>query len=259
MKAVMAGMKVRFFCSILSIFAVLAGPATCLAYRPFITEDAGVAGKGVAQLETSWDYLNWRGGDVDNAFLLVPIYGVTERLEMSLEIPYLLHNPDTGSNVDGIGDLNVVGKYLIFEEKDMWPAFAFKGAIKTNSGSSSKGLGTGDLDYSLVAVASKTLGRFTLHANFGYTFVGDDGNANIGDTYLYGFAADYAMTEAFHLVSEIAGNRNPDRTVGSDPVIGLIGAYYKISEKVTVDCGMRFGFNDAAPRLNSTLGMTLTF
>jgi hypothetical protein len=259
MKEVMRGAKIRFFCSIASIFAVLALSATCFAYRPFITEDAGVAGKGVVQLEASWDYMNWKGGDVDNAFLLVPIYGVTERLEMSLEIPYLLHNPDTGRNVDGIGDMNVVGKYLIFEEKDMWPAFAFKGAIKTDSGPSSKGLGTGDLDYSLVAVASKTLGPFTLHTMFGYTFVGDDGDPDIRDMYLYGFAADYAMTETFHLVSEIAGNRNPDRTAGNDPITGLIGAYYKISEKVTVDGGMRFGFNDAAPQFNSTLGVTLTF
>jgi hypothetical protein len=259
MKRLMAEAKIRFFCSIASIFAVLAFSSTCFAYRPFITEDAGVAGKGVVQLEASWDYLSWKGGDVDNAFLLVPIYGLTEKLEMSLEIPYLLHNPDTGSHVDGIGDLNVVGKYLIFEEKEMWPAFAFKGAIKTNSGSPSKGLGTGDLDYSLVAVASKSLGQFTLHTNFGYTFVGDNGDTGIRNTCLYGLAADYAMTEAFHLVSEIAGNRNPDRTVGADPITGLIGAYYKISEKVTVDGGMRFGFNDAAPEFNSTLGVTLTF
>jgi hypothetical protein len=259
MEKVPARVNIRFSCSITLILAVLSFSATCFAYRPFITEDAGVAGKGVVQLEASWDYLNWKGGDVDNAFLLVPVYGVTERLEVSLEIPYLLHNPDTGSHVDGIGDVNAVGKYLIFEEKDMCPAFALKGAIKTNSGSLSKGLGTGDLDYNLVAVASKSLGQFTLHAMFGYTFVGDNGDSNIQDMYLYGFAADYAMTEAFHLVSEIAGNRNPDRTAANDPIIGLIGAYYKISEKVTVDGGMRFGFNDAAPQFNSTLGVTLTF
>lgn len=31
------------------------------AYRPFITEDAEVAGAGVAQMETSYDYIKlWR-------------------------------------------------------------------------------------------------------------------------------------------------------------------------------------------------------
>ncbi len=250
--------KVRFSGAV-ALITLLAAPTTSFAYRPFITEDAGVAGKGVAQLEASWDYLHWKNGDSDHAFLLVPIYGVTEKLEMSAEVPYILHKAEGERKVNGIGDINVVAKYQLFEEKEILPAFAIKGVIKTNSGSTTKGLGTGDLDYSLVAAASKTLGPFTLHTMFGYTFVGDNGDGNIRDIFLYGFAADYALTDAFHLVGEVAGNRNPDMTEKNDPVSGLVGATYRISEKVTLDGGMRFGFNDAAPDWNSTVGVTITF
>lgn len=252
------GEKARFI-GVLAFLALFANPLTSFAYRPFTTEDAGVAGKGVAQLEASWDYAHWESGDADHTFLLVPIYGVTERLEMSLELPYIIHKPAEESSIQGLGDINVVGKYQLFEGTDVWPMFAIKGAIKTSSGSSTKGLGTGDLDYSLVAVASKELGPFTFHTMFGYTFVGDNGESNVQDVYVYGFAVDYALTEAFHLVSEVTGNRNSDTEAADDPVSSLIGATYKISEKVTVDGGMRFGCNDAAPDWNSTVGVTITF
>ena len=241
------------------IFAILLQSAPAFAYRPFATEDAGVAGKGVVQAEMSWDYSRWGNGDGEHAFLLVPIFGITDRIELSAEIPWLFHDPKGGDSVNGIGDVNFVGKFLLFEEKGNWPAFALKGAFKTNTGSETRGLGSGDLDYSLVAVASKTLGSFTLHTMFGYTFVGANGNENIRDIYLYGFAVDYALTDSFHLVSEVTGSRQPDITEPHDPVSCLIGSFYKISEKITVDGGVRFGLNDAAPDWNTTVGVTITF
>lgn len=54
---------------------------TVFAYRPFTTEDSGVAGKGVLQTEGSYDYFNRKNGDTDQSLLLVaPIYGPTESL-----------------------------------------------------------------------------------------------------------------------------------------------------------------------------------
>ena len=79
------------------------------AYRPFATEDAGVAGQGVTQVEVSLDRLEWKNGDDDFMFMVVPIYGVTEKLEVSAELPYLWHEPDTGDSESGVGDMNLVG------------------------------------------------------------------------------------------------------------------------------------------------------
>lgn len=234
-------------------------PVNSFAYRPFATEDAGVAGKGVAQLEISWDYLKWGNNDRENVILFVPIYGITDRIELSVEIPYLFHNPEGDESIDGVGDINLVGKFLIFEEKDLMPAFTLKGAVKTKSGDEKKGLGSGDIDYSLVGVASKGFGILTLHAMLGYTFVGDNGDENIRNIYLYGVAGDYGLTEKFHVVAEITGNRHPDRRSPDDPVSGLLGITYKVSDKVTLDGGVRRGFNDSAPRWNTTIGISMTF
>lgn len=246
---------------IIAIGFIFAAHSPVYAYRPFATEDAGVAGKGVAQLEISWDHLKWDNHDKENNFLLVPIYGITDRIELSVEIPYMFHNPESGeeNSEDGLGDINIVGKFLLIEEGEKTPAFTIKAVLKTSSGDYERGLGSGDKDYSIVAAASKTIGDFQLHGMFGYTFVGDNGDENIQDIYLYGIGLDYGLTENFHLVAEIAGNRHSDRTSDNDPVSGLVGATYKISEHLTIDGGIRFGFNDAMPDWNTTLGMSITF
>lgn len=248
------GMGIAMWCFFSSVHC---SPAH--AYRPFTTEDAGVAGKGVVQMELSWDYIRWDNGDEENNFLLVPIYGITERIELSFEIPYMFLDPEEESSEDGLGDVTIAGKFLLIEESEVNPAFTLKAGIKTQSGDEEKGLGSGDPDYSNVAVVSKTIDDFQLHGMLGYTFVGNDNDEALRDFYLYGIGIDYGLTETFHLVAEVAGNRNPDRTSDDDPSGGLIGAIYSVSEHIAIDGGVRFGFNDAAPDWSITIGMSVTF
>ncbi len=248
-----------FFLKFLVVLFMTGFSGRAYAYRPFTTEDAGVAGKGVAQLEVSTDYLRWDNGDEEGNLLLVPIYGITSWWEASLEIPWQLHDPqDEGTHI-GIGDINVVNKFLVLKEGSHRPAVVLKGVVKTNSGNAGRGLGSGDLDYSIVAAASKGVGRVSLHAMFGFTFVGDNGEPNIRNIFVYGVAADFVLTERFHLVAEVNGKRHPDRLASSHPIDGLVGATYRISDRVTVDGGLRIGFAEAAPSLNTTLGASFTF
>lgn len=228
------------------------------AYRPLGTEDAGVAGKGVTQLELSWDYLKW-DGDKEQVFLFVPIYGVTENLELSLEVPYLIHDFKEEPSNDGIGDINLVAKYLLIGEGEKNPAFTIKGVVKLDNGDYEKGLGSGDLDYSLFAVDSKSFKDLTVHAQLGYTWVGDRKDENLRNIFLYGIALDYGITEAFHIVGEINGNRHPDRNESKDPRTALIGLTYKLSEKVILDAAFKKGLTSSTPDWGTTVGASITF
>ena len=86
-----------------------------------------------------------------------------------------------------------------------------------------------------------------------------NGDPNVRDIFVYGVAADLGLTGRFHLVAEVNGKRHPDRLVSSHPVDGLLGATYQVSYAVTVGGGLRFGFTEAAPSLNTTLGASFTF
>ena len=250
----------RYSTLILTFFFTLFLTNSVYAYRPFITEDASVAGKGVIQLEVSWDYLRWENDDDEHTLIFfVPIIGVTERIELSVEIPYLFHNPDAGKRENGIGDVSIVGKLLLIDEKPKIPGFTLKGIVKTESGDEEKALGTSDEHYSIVAVLSKRIRDFQFHSMFGYTFIGNDDKENLRDIYLYGFGADYKLTEKINLVSEIVGNKHSDRKADGDPVSGMIGGIFKVSDHLAIDGGVRFGFNNSAPDWNTTLGVTITF
>ncbi|MBF0567209.1 MAG: hypothetical protein HQK89_18445, partial [Nitrospirae bacterium] len=118
----MASLHLRMQLGIGAVILLLfAGSA--LAYRPFTTEDSGVAGKGVLQTEVSYDYFQWKNGDTDQIFLLVaPIYGPTESLELSVETPYVIHITRGRAPQKGVGDINLVAKQVLiwddYEKKD---------------------------------------------------------------------------------------------------------------------------------------------
>jgi len=241
---------------VLFFFAHL--PGSSLASRPFVTEDAGVAGKGVFQVELSWDHLKWRNNDREHVLTLVPIFGFSDEVELSFEIPIMSHDHVGRDGNTGIGDINFVTKYLLIDERDILPAFALKTVVKMATGSVEGGLGSGAIDYGVVAVASKQLGDVLLHAMFGYTFIGKNGDANVRDIVLHGIAAEYAITEHAHLVAEIAGNRHPDRMVDEHPNAALFGAAFTFTEHLMVDASMKLGLNSVALDWNTAFGMTLS-
>lgn len=250
--------KLKIIMVIISI--ILFPEKRAFAYRPFTTEDAGVAGAGVYQLEYSWDYVKWRNGDKEEILLFVLIYGISENIELSAEIPYMFHNPGDGGHQDGIGDINLVGKYLLLNQSGWVPCLTLKGIVKIDTGDEEKGLGSGYREYSLSGVATEQFEKLAIHAMAGFIVNENNGNDNIRDiTYQFGIALDYKLSSRLSIVSEVNTYRHPDRSVKDNPASILVGLIYFISEKIAVDGGVRFGLNDPAPRWSSTMGITLTF
>lgn len=136
----------------------------------------------------------------------------------------------------------------------------FGGVVKLDNGDYDKGLGSGDKDYSLYAVASKTIGGATIHAQFGYTWVGDEEDSNLRNITLYGLAVDCALTEPFHILAEFNGNRHPDQTAEEeDPRNTLAGVTYKVSDNLTLDAAYRWGLSDSVPDWSTTVGASITY
>lgn len=239
------------------LFLFLAASSS-FAYRPLATEDAGVAGKGVAQAEVSWDNIKWKNGDKEDIFLFVPIYGLTENLELSVEIPYLYHRTDSAPSEEGTGDINIVAKYLLIPGGTEGLAFAVKGVVKMDNGDYDKGLGSGDKDYSIVAALSETVGQLTGHAQIGYTRTGDKKDKRL-DVTLYGAALDYALAESLHILAEVTAERHPDRLENDNPLIALTGITFKVSDNLTLDAAYRWGLNDSVTYTSTTVGASITF
>ncbi len=237
-------------------------PGSVFAYRPFMTEDAGVAGKGVFQTEMSWDYYQWKNGDRDQVYLLVaPIYGATENLELSSEISYVVHSLSSGAEAEGIGDVNLVAKYVLlwerYEKKDA--LLTLKGVIKLDSGNFEKGLGRGDTEYSLFPVFTKIIrSDLTVHGQFGYTFVTDKKDPNLRNYAFYGLAADYAVTDPFHFAIEFNAGQHPDRTQPGQR-LALVGFIYTVNDHFVLDTSYKKGLSDSTPAWGFGVGAAIQF
>ncbi len=234
------------------------------AYRPFTTEDAGVARKGSMDIESSWDYMRFTDGDNKHLFMIVPVYGLLEWVEVSSEIPYLITETSHTGTTHGIGDINLIIKLILLGKQPQDGSnptdtlFTFKGLIKTATGDYHQGLGTGDIDYNMSGVVSHWFGDLSVHAMFGYVFTGKKHIASLRDYYYYGAGFDYRISGNSYILAEILGNRDPLCKSRHQLISTAAGMYFRVSRDLLIDLTLKIGWDSALPRYDVAIGSTLT-
>ncbi|MBI3999753.1 MAG: transporter [Candidatus Omnitrophica bacterium] len=255
------GGKVFLFC--IGISLVLAIPKVSWGARPLTTEDAGVAGKGHVQAEVGNGFTWQRGGDRSYTLLLTPIYGLTDRIELSAEFPFTVLRREGGEEGDqietGFSDTNLVFKGLVIPERRFVPATLFKSYVKLSNGDEDEGLGSGDEDVGLISVFTKTIQKATFHANVGYVFVGSRSDESLNNFLVYAFAGEYALTEKLKLTGEWLVETGSHFDAGTakhhNRYNSLLGFTYQIAKPVILDMGFQVGFGDEdKPEYGLTLG-----
>jgi hypothetical protein len=209
--------------------------------RPFSTEDATVADKGKIEAEIGFEYVRQNNRDNNYNIMLVPVYGLTENIEVSCELPFDILRPKEGTDEEGLGDINLVVKTLFFPEKEATPSLLLKTVVKLETGDEDDGLGSGDEDVGLILAATKSVGSITIHGNVGYTFVGTDYDDTLNDYLLYGIALEYPITQALALAGEVYIESDTDFEKESHSINPLIGLTYQLTDNATLDAAFRTG------------------
>jgi len=254
-------MKRIFLVSALT-FLLLMKVNHTFAGRSFSTEDAGIAGKDVTQLELGSEYAEQKNGNKEYFLQFIPIYGITEHLELSAELPFKFSEVKKGNDIRGFEDITFALKALIVKEGKNNPALLFKTIVKYDNGNQDSGLGSGDKDLGFVVAASKEICNFTLHSNIGYTFAGKDYDSSFKNYILYGIAGEYSITEKTNLLVEIYGESNSNFHVGvfkQHNLETLLGLAYQLTEKIVIDSGVKIGLLDNSPDYGLTFGLSMNF
>ena len=254
-------MKRIFLFSVLTVI-LLMKVNNAFAGRPFSTEDAGVAGKGVFQLELGNEYVRQSNSNKEFFVQFVPIYGLTDWLELSAELPYKFSEIKEGEDIRGLEDVILALKTLVVKEGDGNPALLLKTVVKFDNGDENNGLGSGDKDLAFVVAATKRIGDFTFHANIGYTFVGKVYEADFKNYILYGIAGEYSITKKTNLMAEISGESNSHFHIGAfkqHDLQTLLGLAYQLTEKIVIDSGVKIGLLENSRDLGLTLGLSINF
>ncbi|RMH74898.1 MAG: hypothetical protein D6681_22660 [Calditrichaeota bacterium] len=227
-------------------------PAYAFSGRPLNTEDAAVAGKGVVQIEFSWDVFHYPHALTDHTPLLVPIYGLTSRLDVMLDIPYTFRQTPEGNRLHGWNDVVVSAKYLIVSGSRRLPALATLVSLKTRTGDERQGLGSGALDGAVILAATYTHRRWTGHGMLGWILVGND-----ADQVSLGAAGEYRISPTLSAVAELTADQSPGQ-LRQGVFSAMFGLYYTLSPRAVLDLGIRRGIDNHRPIWHLTVGTSLT-
>jgi hypothetical protein len=231
---------------IASICAVLCTPTPGFAGQPLETETARLPGKGHGNVQMAFEYLT-ASSVRQIAIPVVLEYGLANRLELTVEPVAFSSTMVKGTKaLKGIGDTEVILTYLLSDETASSPALAIAGEVKIPT--ARKGdLGTGKPDFRLFGIASKRAGKFDLHANAGFTLVGNPAGTKLGNVIDYAVAAEYQAGKRTRLVAELLG----ETVIGSQTVGGLV-----VEGGGTVFSGGLGIVHDPNDRLRLSFGVT---
>ncbi len=239
----------------LTLLALPAG-----AGRPLNIDDAGTIGHKNIQLEAGVGY----AGDSDCDHLDLPLvltYGLLSRLDVGVGFGGQFEEriEAAGGRVteSDIGDLVAGAKWNALEEKGWWPAQTLAPAVKFPTASRGKDMGSGETDYDLTYVASKSLGeKAGAHLNAGYSWIGDSDDEDADNEIHYGAALDFQLLETVQLVGEMFAVR-PDASGAETTVFWNAGLRWDVLENLTLDAaaGTRIS-GDGSEDWIATAGLT---
>ena len=236
---------------------VIITPSISYAARLLSTDDAGVVKARHMEVEAGFEYV--KQADKENNLTLCIKYGLIEKLDLGVEVPYQFIDISEGNKVEGIGDIQITTKYNFLDETETLPALALSCVVKTKTGDTNKGLGSGEIDYSLNGIITKEIGDFTTHANLGYTFVGEPESEDLDDIFSYGLSVEYPLIESLNMVGEITGETTFDGDFDDNPFSGLIGFNCILNKRLCFDVGIGFQISKASPDYKIVTGLTLAF
>ena len=237
--------------------AGLAASLPAQAAHPLITDDTGTQGTGHWQCELNTDQTRVRDEDGTSthtqAVNATLTRGITDTLDLAMNLPYQHLRTDGDDAVSGVGDITAQAKWR-FHEAGNW-SFALKPAVTLPSGNASKGLGTGRSTQALSLIGQYQNGPWTWLTNAGATHYDNNQGLRTG-LWSASTAVLYAPSERWSLAADVGASRNPDATGPSTLSYALAGAIYHWGKNVDLDVGYRQSLQSGP--IERTLGAGVT-
>lgn len=260
--------------ALLFVACLFAIAATAHAQQPFRTDDADVTPKGHVHFEFSNEfdvlqkrlYPNLRQNTAD--FELD--YGLTKRLEVGIEAPFILISNAREFHpraIFGLGDTNLSAKFNLWREREdsRLPAVTVAFNLEVPTGSVSRQLGSGLADYYLNSILQKSLTRRTkLRANGGVLFSGNTttgvvGIRTRGTVYTGATSLVRQFTPRLTLGAEVTGALARNFALTKGQLQGQLGGNFALRKNCTLDFGLISGRYSASPRLGAQFGLSVDF
>jgi hypothetical protein len=217
--------------------------------RPSVANPAEIQKAGVLQVEYGYDGL-FRSGEFrsQHAAPLSLRFAATGRLLLELDFDAVVSKTDreTRERETGAGDARLGFQVVALKDTRAQPALAFAYSAKLPTASEEKGLGTGRFDHKLALLVSKKFGKTDLDFNGALLINGREGEPGWDHGGLAAFDVSREFGEHWGLEAEVSGMSLDDALPRGLYALGA--ANYRVSKRLRLDWGARFGLNPAAPR-----------
>lgn len=245
-------------CTVISFAQTSAGaePAFIVPARPTVSNPAEFQRPGVLQLEYGYN-ANFHVPGISSVIDL-PValrFAASHRILLEADIDgFISQKTAEAGRATSFGDCQFGIQFVLHKDQTA-PGMAIAYYVKAPTASSSKGLGTGRVDHSLLALVSKKFGGTTLDFNAIYLLAGrvsTRGHASSGQA---AFAVSRDLPKKFGIQGELSGFSRNDLQPGA--MLGLAVGTYQVNRRLVLDGGFRFGLTHAAPRSGVVVGMTV--
>jgi hypothetical protein len=240
----------------------LASPRPSYAQQEIETETARLLPHGVIEAGVAYELQRSSAG-YEHALPLVFEVGLLDRFELLVEpvaITGIRPSAGNGPDATGLGDLETTLFGLVVHEREYTPAVSLATEVKFPTARNTQ-IGTGKTDVTFYAVASKRLGPFDVHANAGYTFVGQPAGVAANNIWSFALAGVLPVHDHAELFAEAYGNTAATDGEGGDggdtgggvlvpelssgEIVGSAGAGWIINDNLSVSLGASYDTNQA--------------
>jgi hypothetical protein len=252
----------------LTVIGLILMATTAFAGHPLVTDDTGTQGKGHVQVEVGLSFFydkekvdeltkaKTKSGEAAVSLAV----GLLDSLDIILGVPYAWYGvKENGTRVgreDGIADIVLDAKWRFFE-KNGW-SLAIKPGLSLPTGNEDKGLGAGRAGYRLFFIGTKEFESVAIHANLGYIRNENKFEEREGLWHV-SIAAEAEVLSGLKLMANIGAEKNPDPGSNNHPAFALGGISYDISEKITLDAGVKYGLTSTEDDWTFLTGLAVRF
>jgi hypothetical protein len=224
--------------------------------RPDVTNGTHIVDVGLVQVEAGVQHARM-GSQHSAGTPFTMRIGLFDWLEARVSTDGFLHQADTASSANGLGNVQIGAKLRLFADPGGLPVLSILPTVNLPVASVAKGLGSGDSDVTLVLLTGTDLGR-TSHVDFNYGIgaIGAGQGRPHFTQHLISVSVSHSVTE--QLSPYVEGfwfsRQDPDggRVFSIDA--GLIQAF---TARLAVDGGFAVGLTNAAPDASVFAGVSI--
>ncbi len=208
---------------------------------PLLTDDPGTPGDGRWEVNVAFTIERLRTESLYETPLLDINYGLGERIQLKLEVPWLVKTEDRERTRNGLGNSTIGVKWRFFDEDrhgiamSMYPQFDFNNPTS----SVDRGLADDGTELLLPFELEKKVGPFGVNTELGYAFLqhGDD-------EWVYGLVLGCEVSNQLELLAEIHGTAQQD--FKEDELVFNLGTRWALSDTFTFLLAAGRSFRDNA-------------